>query len=140
MEMPWSKCSFPNFTEEMWAGNEPCGKGHEHVNGGYTDHWIFFKGAAETYNGEIDWADFSVDRRTSISIVGDTVNICYNGRDFDFYNYCNKSTGRIWGTMNNCHRKDMELEEAERILNKKFPNCKIWDMVQLRAKELCGVM
>lgn len=139
IEIPWSKETFPNFTEEMWAGNAPCRKEHEHINGGYTDHWTFFKGAAETYNGEICWAEFHVNQKTIIFIDDDTVNICYIGQGFDDYNYCNKPTGRIWGTMYECYRKDLEFEKVERILNKKFPNCKIWSMIQARAKELCGV-
>lgn len=138
IEIPWSKETFPNFTEEMWAGNAPCRKDHKHINGGWTDHWTFFKGAAETYNDEIVWADFSITKNISIFIVDDTVNICKTTTDYD-YNYCNKETGRIWGTFREDLRKDLELEEVERILNRKFPNCKIWDMVQARAKELCGV-
>ena len=33
------KSVFPNYTDAMYEGNEPCGKGHEHVNGGYCDRW-----------------------------------------------------------------------------------------------------
>lgn len=136
--MPWSKAVFSNFTEEMWAGNEPCGKGHELISGGFADRWEFFRGSAETYNGEILVADFSIDKNISIFIADDTVNICKITTTCD-YNYGNKENERIWGTFREDLRKDMELEEVERILNKKFPNCKIWDMVQARAKELCGV-
>lgn len=138
MEMPWSECSFPNFTKEMYAGNEPCGKGHEMVSGGFADRWTFFKGNAETYNGEILNADFSIDQWTSIFIVGDTVNICKNTTKY-CYNYCNKENGRIWGTFYESNRKELEFDKVVAILNRKFPNCKIWDMVQARAKELCGV-
>ena len=138
MEMPWSECSFPNFTKEMYAGNEPCGKGHEMVSGGFADRWEFFKGNAETYNGEILNADFSVDQWTSIFIIGDTVNICKNTMEY-CYNYCNKENGRIWGTFYECNRKNLEFDKVVAILNRKFPNCKIWDMIQARAKELCGV-
>ena len=136
--MPWSKCSFPNFTEEMWAGNEPCGKGHELISGGFADRWEFFRGSAETYNDEILVADFSVNNQITIFINDDAVNICKDTMEY-CYNYCNKENRRIWGTIYECNRKDLEFEKVEKILNKKFPNCKIWDMVQARAKELCGV-
>ncbi len=130
--------SFPNYTKEMYEGNEPACKGHELISGGVADKWTFFKGSAETYNGEILNADFSIDKNTSVFIVGDTVNICKITAIYD-YNYCNKENGRIWGTFREDLRKDMEFEEVEKILNKKFPNCKIWNMIQARVKELCGV-
>ena len=138
MELPWNECSFPNFTKEMWAGNEPCGKGHELVSGGVADRWEFFKGSAETYNDEILTADFIIDINTGIHIVDDTINICKITAEY-FYNYCNKETGRIWGTFNEYNRKNLEFDKVISILNRKFPNCKIWDMIQSRAKELCGV-
>ena len=40
---------------------------------------------------------------------------------------------------NELNRKELEFNKAVAILNRKFPNCKIWDMIQARTKELCGV-
>ena len=34
-------------------------------------------------------------------------------------------------------RHTLEPDKIEKILNTKIENCKFWDMVQKRAKELC---
>lgn len=130
--------SFPNFTESMWDGNEPNCKGHDMVGGGESQKWTFRYGNAETFNGEILCASISLSSKVSISIVGDTLNIL----DFrlsgkcDEWTYCNKPTGHIHGTFLPVYQHELEPERIEKYLNTKIPNCKIWDMIQTRAKEL----
>lgn len=130
--------SFPNFTQNMWNGNEPNCKGHDMVGGGQSQKWTFRYGNAETFEGRILCASFSLSPKVTISIVGDTLNILdfrYSGK-FDEWSYCNKSASRIHGTFMAAHQHELEPERIEKYLNTNIPNCKIWDMVQARAKEL----
>lgn len=52
--------SFPNYTEQMYEGNEPCGKGHELIEGGFADRWECKWGSAETNGNRIIHASFSI--------------------------------------------------------------------------------
>lgn len=129
---------FPNFTSEMYEGNVPCGKGHELVSGGYSDRWSTKFGGGETVNTEILHFSFSLNHKITIHIVGDILNICdirYSGKS-DVWCYCNKpENGMIFGCSNKCLH-ELEPEKIEQFLNTKIPNCKIWTIVQSRAKEL----
>lgn len=130
--------SFPNFTQNMWNGNEPNCKGHDMVGGGQSQKWTFRYGNAETFEDRILCASFSLSPKVTISIVGDTLNILdfrYSGK-FDEWSYCNKPTGRIHGTFMAVHQHELEPERIEKYMNTNIPNCKIWDMIQARAKEL----
>ena len=91
-----------------------------------------------SFEDRILCANFSLSPKVTISIVGDTLNILdfrYNGK-FDEWSYCNKPTGRIHGTFMAAHQHELEPERIEKYLNTNIPDCKIWDMVQARAKEL----
>ena len=134
----WFKETFPHYTKEMYTGNEPCGEGYEMASSSFSDWWLFSRSCAETSNDEILAAVFYIDINTNIFIDGDIINISKVTSKYD-YNYCNKSTERIWGTFNESLHRNMEFEEVKKILNKEFPNCKIWSMIQAKAKELCGV-
>lgn len=130
--------SFLNFTQNMWSGNEPNCKGHDMVGGGQSQKWTFRYGNAETFEDRILCASFNLSPKVTISIVGDTLNILdfrYSGK-FDEWSYCNKPAGRIHGTFMAVHQHELEPERIEKYLNTNIPNCKIWDMIQARAKEL----
>lgn len=131
-------CSvFPNFNGEMYDGNIPCGKGHTMVDGGRSDRWSTQYGGGETYNGKILHASFSLNHKVSIFICGNTLHILdirYSGK-FDFWEYTNNSNMKQV-TTNERYRHRLESEKIEQILNTKIKNCKFWDLVQERAKEL----
>lgn len=131
-------CSiFPNFRGEMYDGNIPCGKGHLMVDGGESDMWSTQYGGGETYNEEILYANFSLNHKVSIFICGNTLHILdirYSGKS-DFWEYTN-SPDMKQITTNECYRHQLEPEKIELILNTQIENCKFWDMVQSRAKEL----
>ena len=132
--------SFPNYTEAMYLGNEPAGKGHGHINGGYCDRWCCQWGGAETYDGRIIHATFSLNHKVSIYIVGDALwvmDIRYAGKP-DFWEYCVNCSGMPGSPcINESSRHTLEPERLEKYLHTVIPNCKLWDMVQKRASELC---
>ena len=132
---------FPNYTWDMYDGNAPAGKGHEMIDGGVADRWEFKYGNAETYNGKILYAFFTISSKVSISIIRDSLWVLdkrYAGKS-DFWEYCVNHGGMPGPpcVSEKCRHK-LEPENLEKYLNSKFDNCKIWDIVQQRAKELCG--
>jgi len=129
--------SFPNFTDEMWLGNEPCGKGHEMVTGGYADRWSTEFGEGETYNGEIHFFSIKLNYKISIFICGSTLyilDIRHDGKS-DFWEYSNDGNG-LMPCCSERIRHTLEPERIEKIINTKRNGCKIWDMFMERAKEL----
>lgn len=134
--------AFPNYTRDMYDGKVPAGKGHEMVDGGFADRWEFKYGNAETYNGQILHASFNVSRKVRIYVCRDSLWVVdnrYAGKS-DFWEHCVNHDGMPGPpcVSESCRHK-LEPERLEKYLNAKFLNCKIWDMVQKRAKELCGM-
>ena len=138
----WMHEIFPNYTEAMYLGNEPAGKMHAHLNGGYTDRWECKYGGGETYHDEIIHASFSLNHKVTIYIVGDklwVVDIRYSGKS-DFWEHCVNHSGMPgYPCCREYSRHKMEPERLGEYLNAEIPNCKFWDIVQSRAKELCGM-
>lgn len=130
--------TFPNYTKEMYDGNEPAGKGHELVCGGFADRWETKYGGGETFNGKIIHFSFSLNPKVTIDIVGDVLNIhdIRHSSKNDVWVFCNKRGYEIAGTFNQNLIHQLEPDRVEKYLNSSFPNCKIWDIVQARAKQL----
>lgn len=130
--------TFLNYKQEMWQGEVPAGNGHQHINGGYCDRWVTKYGGGESYNGEIINADFRVNAKITIYIVGDSLWISdmrYAGKN-DIWEYSNNGHLKSpTGLLNECHRHELEPDKIEKILNMDF-NCKFWDMVKTKAKQL----
>lgn len=126
------------YTREMFEGNAPAGKGSKLLGGGYADRWDMVYGGGETVGDRIIHFDFNLSDKVSIFICGDVLNI----RDYRHYYkydewvYCNKPSKAIYGTFNKRYQHTLEPERIKKYLNAKIPNCKAWDMVQARAKEL----
>jgi hypothetical protein len=131
--------TFPNYTREMYEGNTPSCKGHERVNGGFMDKWSCKYGGGESYQDIIDNAEFSINYKITIYIVGSSlwiVDIRYAGKT-DFWEYFNNDLKMPGGCCcSESSRHTLEPDKIEKILNTKIENCKFWDMVQKRAKEL----
>lgn len=131
---------FSNFTSEMWDGNAPCGFGHKMIDGGTGERWSMKYGGGETYKGEILCANFSLNHKISIFICGNGLHIMdlrYSGKP-DFWEYANREDIKFPGSpcCSERSRHTLEPEKIESILNTKIENCKFWNMVQTRAKEL----
>lgn len=133
--------SFPNYTREMYDGNEPAGDGCKMVDGGTAERWVTRYGGGQTYNGEILYFCFSLNSKVTIYIIGDTLNIVDLWRSADIHSRCyynGGKSGRIVPSFNERLIHPLDPELIEKYLNTKIPDCKIWDMVQKRAKELFG--
>lgn len=130
----------PNFTDEMYYGNAPeiC-KGHKMVDGGVCDRWHTKYGYGESYKGKILTANFNINEKISIDII-------YNCLWIQDMRYIGSCKSDIWEYINvkgmkmpcwsEKHLHSLEPEKIEKILNTKIKNCKFWDMVQARAREL----
>ena len=136
----WLTSTFPWYTAEMWEGNEPEGEGYNMVDGGKSERWKTKYGGGETYKEQILCAEFNINQEITIFITDDCLWIMdnrYSGKS-DFWEYVNIEGHGFPGfpccTENHRHR--LEPEKIEKILNTKIDNCKFWDMVQQRAKEL----
>lgn len=128
--------SFPNYTEEMYEGNEPSGS-WEMTIGKTMYRWKTQWGDGQSTDEGIFEAKFQINQKITIYIVGSSlliVDIRYAGKP-DIYEYSNddKLHYPSKGFVNK-----LEPDRIEKILNTKIPNCKFWDLVQARAKELCG--
>lgn len=131
---------FPNFTEAMYDGNTPCGVGHQMVDGGESDRWSTRYGGGETYNGKVLNASFSLSTKITIYITGNhlwIMDIRYAGKP-DFWEFTNIEGIGFPGSpcCDERSRHSLEPDKIEKILNTKIENCKFWNIVQARAKEL----
>ena len=131
--------SFPNYTEQMYEGNEPCGKGHELIEGGFADRWECKWGSAETNGNRIIHASFSINQKINIFIIESTLWITdfrYEGKS-DVWEYSNNDNIRFPGSpcLYKRRRHELEKDKIEKILNTNIP-CKLWELVQQRSKEL----
>lgn len=131
--------SFPNYTKAMYEGNEPCSKGHKLTSGEFADRWDCMYGGGETADNEIIHASFSINRKITIHICGDSlwiVDLRYYGKS-DVWEYSNNGNLKMpLGAC--CNAKSihqLEPEKIEKILSEEY-DCKFWRLVQKRAKEL----
>lgn len=126
--------SFPNYTEEMYEGNEPTRNWQMSI-GKTMYHYHTKYGDGDVVDGSIFDAKFSINQKITIYIVGGSLNIIdirYAGEP-DTWEYSNTEQ-RYFRSF----AHELEKDKIEKILNTKIPNCKFWDLVQARAKELYG--
>lgn len=130
---------FPRYTEAMYKGNEPSGKGHEHIHGGFCDLWECRFGSAETYKGFVICANFHINKNVGLHICGDglwIVDVRYSGKS-DFWEYCINHSGMPGRPcFSDKVRHKLERESLEKYLNTAIPDCKLWEMVRERAWDL----
>lgn len=128
----------PNYTWDMYNGNEPAGKGHELVGGGYTDRWECRYGDAETVNGKILHASFDITPRVRMYLCRDSlfiIDVRYAGKH-DFWELCVNHSGMPGPPCcSESSRHVLEPEKIEKYLNMDF-DCELWRMVRERALEL----
>lgn len=127
------------FASDEYAGNVPR-VGNPMLDGGTSERWETKYGGGESYNGKILHASFNLNAKISIFICRDLlwiVDVRYAGKP-DFWEFFNiQGEGMPLGACcSERSRHDLEPEKIEKILDTKIENCRFWDMVQARAKEL----
>lgn len=129
--------TFLNYTEEMYAGNEPCGREPNHLEGGFYDSWTTQYGSGRSYNGKIVYAAFCVNRRVTVYIIGSALWIVdqrHSGKS-DVWEYSNEPDKFHTTNVSPLRVHVLELERIEKILNTKIDSV-FWRMVQSRAREI----
>lgn len=129
--------SFPNFTEAMYEGNKPAGKGHEHIEGGYCDRWSCKWGGGESYKGRLLNADFKPNYKITIYICGDVLwitDLRHSGKT-DVWEYSSDPERLHMTNVNPSRIHELEREKIEELLDMDI-DCEFWRIVQLRAKEI----
>lgn len=130
--------TFPNYTEQMYEGNQPAGKGHELTNGGCAERWSCWYGCGETSGESVLWASITINHKINLFVCDDTIRITdirYSGKS-DVWEFCNNGKITFSSTLIlKCHLHSLEDEKIERILASEFPG-RFWQMVQKRALEL----
>ena len=124
--------SFPNYTDAMYLGNEPTGS-WEMSTGKTMYRWSNCWGSGQSTTDGIFEANFQINSKITIYIVGGHLNIIdirYAGKP-DTWEYSNTEQ-RYFKSFSH----ELEADRIEKILNTKIPNCRFWDLVQKRAKEL----
>ena len=135
---------FDTYTEDMWNGNKPSCKGDDWLINGKpvtADKWECRYGGGETINDQIMQCNFWINHKIGIQIAHNhlyIIDIRYTGRS-DFWEYSDDKAMKMPGPP--CFseirvRHQLEPEKIEGILNTKIKNCKFWELVQARAKEL----
>lgn len=130
--------SFPNYTKEMYFGNEPTGSWDMSI-GKTMYRWTTQWGNGQSTDEGIFEAKFQINSKITIYIIGSLLwisDIRYAGK-YDTYEYCNDSElFKLY--MQEPNRRKLEQDKIEKILDTKIPDCKFWSLVQARAKELYG--
>ena len=123
---------FPNYTEAMYEGDEPCGKGHELIGGGNADRWECKYGVGETSGEEVLCANIIINRKIQLFICRDCLRIVdnrYAGKT-DVWVYDNK--GELTTSDSKGRTHPLETEKIEQVLSTKFAGL-FWKLVQNRA-------
>lgn len=127
---------FENYTEQMYEGDQPCGKGHQLTGGGYADRWECRYGVGETSGESVLVAHIIINCKISLFICADVleiIDIRYSGKS-DVWGYNSKGDFTLPYVSPN-HIHPLESEKIERILSMEFPGC-FWRLVQNRALEI----
>lgn len=132
--------SFPNYTWEMYYGNEPAGNGHMHVSGEYCKRWEMQYGNGETApDGVIIHAHYKLSSKVSISIIGNALHILdvrYAGKT-DFWEFCVNHSGMPGPPcVSESSRHQLEPDRVEKYLSHERFNNVFGRKIQARAIEL----
>lgn len=129
---------FPNYTEAMYEGDEPCGNGHELIGGGYADRWECKYGVGETSGEDVLCAYIIINRKIQLFICQDCLRIVdnrYAGKT-DVWVYDNN--GELTTSDSKRRTYPLEAEKIEQVLSTKFSGL-FWKLVQNRAREIYKV-
>lgn len=123
--------SFPNYTEDMYNGNEFASK----TEGGYD---AFYTKYGETIVGVegIVCSKFCIDKTTTIYICGNSLWIIKSLQN-GIYQFCVNCNGMPKGC---CYPESkihkMGIVDAYKTLDKAIANCKLWELVKARALDI----
>ena len=127
---------FPNYTDAMCDGDQPCGKGHELTDGGYADRWECWYGGGETSGESVLFATIYFNYKVSLFVCGNLLRITdirYSGKP-DVWIYDSNGDITLPATpQNSIHQ--LEAERTEKILSSNLPG-RFWHLVQKRALEI----
>lgn len=137
MDKKWMMETLPNYTENMYMGNEPsCYNDYLIGKGG---HYLCFYGTLDlTPEGEIWATEINLgDRNNNIYIVGDNVELMHNPQDgnWHYWKWTNKEGFLVHGK--DCLPK-YPKDYVERLIKKKRPDrdgCFAWEKVKERFTE-----
>lgn len=117
------------YTTEMSKGNVPASK----TELGY-DKYLFDRGSVTVNNDEVVYGMFEISREICVYIFGThmrIVQILANNYTCEF-----DSSKREEDYKYNKFHKWLEKDKTDRILNRDFPDCKIWEIFKARMIEI----
>lgn len=116
---------------DIWEGRKP----HTVEPTGYTEYKTWFGGARFSPEGNVVYADVSLNYKVTIYIVGDTLRIIDIRHDGDprAYGY-----SAAEGQMKDIWPSTLQLEDEriDRMLRLKNIDCPIWEPICRRAREI----
>lgn len=126
-----------NYTKEMYDGMCPARKGHEHVDGGFCDHWKTAKGSGESYRGKIINASYQISETVNVFVTNDLLWIV---------KIPHSATPKVWEyssdydriSMTNMRKENIHRltdEEVQKIFAKKDDSL-FWKMIKEQALEI----
>ena len=126
---------FPNYTEAMYEGDEPCGKGHELIRGGCADRWECKYGVGETSGEDVLCAHIIINRKIQLFVCRDCLRIVDNRYAGKTDVWVCDSNGELTTSDSKRRTHPLEAEKIEQVLSTKFAGL-FWKMVQKRAREI----
>lgn len=128
--------SFPNYTDEMYMGEIPCGKGGRYVvNGDFehpveSDRWSYCHGGGESIGDDIMNATVSINVNDSVFLCGSTIAVNHIRH---YKNYCISIMWCNDGKLNG--DAELEYDKAIATINK-LNRCKFERMVKEKIMDI----
>lgn len=130
----WMMDTFPNYTEDMWNGNEPnyFDKG---INGDIAHYSCRYGGGSIAPDGTILHAQISLDKLNTMYIVGDSIKLMHIPYDgiphYWYWSYGYDGKYGFYEHGKTCLPKYPD-EYIEKLLNKKrdFDGTKLYEIVK----------
>ena len=123
---------FPNYTKEMYIGNEPK-QFHPHINGDSIEEYDDYpnNGRANIYNGELIYGDYKLAENVTCFICNGVMQIIYNGGESkNCWGWTNASGGTV------CGEQYISEAKLRRLLNVKKDDSKAWRIFKKKMIEL----
>lgn len=123
---------FPNYTKEMYTGNEPK-RFLPHINGDSIEEYDDYpnNGRAHIYHDELIHGDYRLAKNTTCFICNGMMQIIYNGGlEKNCWAWTNADGGTIYG------EKYISEAKLRRLLNVKKDDSKAWRIFKKKMMEL----
>ena len=123
---------FPNYTKEMYIGNEPkCFR--PHINEDSIEEYDDYpnNGQAHIYHDELIYGDYKLAENTTCLICNGMMQIFYNGGESkNCWRWTNENGGTVYG------EKYISEAKLRRLLNVKKDDSKAWRIFKKKMMEL----